>query len=138
MTSHTWPDSSLAAGINSTSGYERLRIVHFALETLATTGSPRCSTGTWFAAELATIAWVSASMLATEQCSHAISVNAGLILHTLVVFTAPGTYATSPSGHPAKRLLVKACSADRIPCLSPLKTGMSWSISRVSSVAVAA
>jgi hypothetical protein len=42
-----------------------------------------------FAAELATISRVSASMLATERCWHASSVNAGSIPHDLVVLAEP-------------------------------------------------
>lgn len=42
-----------------------------------------------FAAELATIRWVSARMLATGRSRHTGSVNASSIAHDLVVFAQP-------------------------------------------------
>jgi hypothetical protein len=42
-----------------------------------------------FAAELAAISGISASMLATERCRHACSVNAGSIPHDLIVLAEP-------------------------------------------------
>jgi hypothetical protein len=45
-----------------------------------------------FAAELATIGWISASMLATRRCWHAGSVNASSIPHDLVVLAQPSEH----------------------------------------------
>jgi hypothetical protein len=57
-----------------------------------------------FAAEFATIGWVSASMFATSQCWHTSSVASGSVPHDLVAL-AESPQCRPPHGHAAKRLL---------------------------------